>query len=162
MRGRWESAGAACRSPSGSETGVHGMVISMLATLLKRLGVVCLAFVVVWHVTQLSAPRWGKAIVHVSQTSHTVVSIDHADYLVRSAMESPVVCNLEPGPHLIQVWEAGKLKDEHRINVVAGKEVVISTIERPAGERVGTDPRPVASGGLAARIRPDRPAAVAN
>ena len=138
------------------------MVISMLATLLKRLGVVCLAFVVVWHITQSSTPRWGKAIVHVSRTKRAVVSIDHADYLVRSAMESPVVCDLDPGSHLVQVWEAGKLLGERRINVVAGEEVVVPPFVRPASVQVGEGDRPETNGGLAARIQDSPPAAVAN
>jgi hypothetical protein len=140
------------------------MVISLIASLLKRLGAVCLAFVIIWHVTQHAAPRLGKAIVHVSQ-SDVVVIVDQRDYSVRTFAESPVICELEPGDHTVQVWRRGVLLGEEHFTVESGKETVVAPFDRPHSDtHAATDPtvptaQPNSGPSLAVRIR--RPTATA-
>lgn len=144
------------------------MAISMLATWLKRLGAVCLAFVIFWHVSQHAAPRRGQAIVHVSQPQ-VLVLIDHQEYFVPTFADSPVVCDLEPGEHRVQVWKHGVLLGEEDVQIEAGKEVVVSPFDGSAvakaaliDERApGT--KEAGQADLAARVRRIRPtSAVAN
>ena len=74
------------------------MDISLIATLARRLGAVCLALVIFWLVARHAGPQRGTAIVHVLQPN-VVVAVDDRSYLVESIAQSPVVCDLEPGPH---------------------------------------------------------------
>jgi hypothetical protein len=143
------------------------MDISLIATLLKRLGAICLALVIFWHVTQHAAPRRGKAIVHVSQ-SDVVVFVDHQNYHISNYAESPVVCDLEPGDHQAQVWRHGILIGEERFTVEAGEEVVVPPFDRagpdidPALDRPVPTAERIRPAGLAARIREPEPTVVPN
>jgi hypothetical protein len=144
------------------------MIISMIATLLKRLGAVCLAFVIFWHVTQHAGPRRGKAIVQVPDTDDIVVAVDQRNYHVRTPEETPVVCDLEPGTHIVQVWRRGVLRGEEHFIIEAGKEVVIAPLGRPPVDRGALSGRLAATAegngpaGLAVRIRQPEPRAVHN
>jgi hypothetical protein len=100
------------------------MVISLIATLVKRLGAICLAFVIFWHVAQHAGPRRGKAIVHVSR-SDVVVAVDHRDYRVESTAQSPLVCDLEPGEHVAQIRHGEALLDEQTFTIKPGEEAII-------------------------------------
>src|SRR6516164_11683346 len=106
------------------------MDISLIATLLKRLGAVCLAFVIFWHITHHVPPRRGKAIVHVSQAD-VVLIVDQSNYRVPTSAESPIVCYLEPGKHKAQVWRHGVLLGEEHFTVEPGRERVIPAFDRP-------------------------------
>lgn len=141
------------------------MDISVIATLLKRLGAISLVLVIVWHLVHDSSPQRGKAIVRIARSDDMVVSIDQMEYLVTSAMGDSVVCELEPGAHVARVWHRGILLGEETFNVEAGKNVVVEPLP-PRGPRteVAIDhPVPLAPpihpSGLAVRIR--RPASVA-
>jgi hypothetical protein len=145
------------------------MDISMIATLLKRAVAVCLAFVIFWHVTPHAAPRRGKAIVHLSQPD-VLVFVDHVEYHVRSVADSPIVCDLEPGDHRLQVWRHGALLDEERFVVESGKDVVVSALAHAdvATENATASRRPesaaeaIRPAGLAARIPQPQPTSVPN
>jgi len=143
------------------------MVISMIATLLKRLGAVCLAFVIFWHVTHASAPRRSRAIVHVSQPGVMVI-VDHANYRIRSIAESPVICELEPGDHRAQVWRDGVMVGEEHFTVEPGKDLVLPPFDGRGAETAVAGARPVATAdsispaGLAAHIQLSEPTAAAN
>jgi len=143
------------------------MDISLIATLLKRLGVVCLAFVIFWHVTQHGPPRRGKAIVHVSQ-GDVVVIVDQMNYRVPRSPESPIVCYLEPGTHRAQVWRHGHLLGEKHFAIAPGEERVIPALDRADADTDAANDRPVAAAepirpaGLAARVRQPMATAVPN
>jgi hypothetical protein len=108
------------------------MDISLIATWLKRLGAICLALVILWHVSHRAAPpRRGKAIVHVLESNVSVI-VDRLEFLVPSLSRSPIVCELDAGLHLAQVWRNGVLLAEERFVVEPGGEVVISpALQRP-------------------------------
>jgi hypothetical protein len=143
------------------------MDISLIATLLKRLGAVCLAFVIFWHVTHHAPPRRGKAIVHVSQ-GDVVVIVDQLNYRVPTSSESPIVCYLEPGPHKAQVWRHGRLLGETHFAVGPGEDRVIPAFDRPDADTDAANDRPVAAAepispaGLTARIRQPMATAIPN
>ena len=115
------------------------MAISMIATLLKRLGAVCLVFVIFWHITQQAAPRRGKAIVHLADADDVMVAIDQRNYRVESAAETPLVSDLEPGAHTARVWQHGVLLGVKHFTIQPGKQVVIAPFtRRPVGGASGS------------------------
>jgi hypothetical protein len=113
------------------------MIISLIATLTKRLGAVCLSFVILWHVTHHAGPRGSRAIVHVTQPDVTV-EVDEQRYHVGSIMESPLVFELEPGRHVAEVWRDGELLGGESFTVEAGEEVVVSPDARQVGVAAGS------------------------
>ena len=106
------------------------MDISLIATLARRLGAVCLALVIFWLVARHAGPQRGTAIVHVLQPN-VVVAVDDRSYPVESIAQSPVVCDLEPGPHLVKVRQAGLLLGEEEFTIEAGQEVVLCPFHDP-------------------------------
>jgi hypothetical protein len=100
------------------------MDISLIATLVKRLGAVCLAFVIFWHVAQHGGPRQGKAIVHVSRPD-VVVAVDHIDHPVDSTAPSPLVCELGPGKHVAQMLHGDSLLDEQSFIIEPGQAATV-------------------------------------
>jgi hypothetical protein len=119
--------------PDQTDAGVNRMVISLIATSLKRLGAVCLIFVILWHVVLHAGPQEGTAIVHVSRPD-VDVSIDNRSYHVDSMEESPLVCELPPGVHEVKVSVDGLILGEESFTVEPGKEVVMSPITRAAAK----------------------------
>ncbi len=104
------------------------MNISLIATLVKRLGAVCLTFVILWHVAQHTGLRRGTVVVHVTQQD-VMVDVDEQRYHVGSIVQSPLVCELEPGHHVAEVWRSGVLLGEESFTIEPGKDVIIC----PAG-----------------------------
>ena len=125
------------------------MDISLIATLAKRVGAVCLAMVIFWHVVRHAGPRQGTAIVHVPQ-SNVVVAVDDQSYHVESIAQSPLVCDLEPGSHVVKLRHGGLLLGEEDFTVEAGKEVVVCPFHRleaaAAAASGGSESRPEAIG----------------
>jgi hypothetical protein len=141
------------------------MVISLIATSVKRLGAVCLALVILWHLAHHAGPQVGKAIVHAPRPG-VLVSIDNRSYRIDSLAESPVVCELSPGAHTVKVHRDELLLGEEDFTVEPGKQVILHPIAHWAATRVAvsseresvpasTSARPA---GLAIRIR--KPAAI--
>jgi hypothetical protein len=135
------------------------MILSLIATLVKRLGAVCIVFVILWHVTDHTGPRRGKAVVHVSRPDVHVV-IDYRDFPVASIAQSPVVCELEPGNHVASVRHGKVMLDEQSFSIDPGQEIVLhledhfprSAASRPAPRSVD-----IKSAGLAVETSRRRP-----
>ena len=111
------------------------MDISLIATLARRLGAVCLALVIFWLVVRHAGPQRGTAIVHVLQPD-VVVAVDGRSYPVESIAQSPVVCDLEPGPHVVKVTHGWLLLGEKEFTVEAGQEVVLCPFQDPENPEV--------------------------
>jgi hypothetical protein len=145
--------------PDLTDAGVYGMLISLIATTVKRLGAVCLAFVVLWHVGRYAGPQAGEAIVHVARHG-VIVSVDNRSYRIDSIGDSPVVCELAPGTHTVKVYRDELLLSDEDFTVEAGKQVVLFPIARtrgvPAVASIGPGSVPasesVRPAGLAVRI----------
>jgi hypothetical protein len=138
------------------------MNISLIATLMKRLGAVCLAFVILWHVAQHAGPRRGKAIVHVTRPD-VVVVVDHFEHPIESIAQSPVVCDLEPGDHVAQIKHHDMLLDEQTFTIEPGQEAIVCLSDhKPAHSdiaeaRPAPAAKPIRSAGLAIDTRRPRP-----
>jgi hypothetical protein len=138
------------------------MDISLIATLMKRLGAVCLAFVILWHVSQHAGPRRGKAIVHVTRPDVEVV-VDHLEYRLESIAQSPLVCELEPGEHEAQIRHGEHLLDQQTFTIEPGKEAVVCLSDHKpartdtAKARPAPAAEPIRSTDLAIDTRRPRP-----
>jgi hypothetical protein len=134
------------------------MDISLIATLVKRLGAVCLAFVILWHVAQHAGPRRGKAIVHVTRPDVEVV-VDHLEYRLESIAQSPLVCELDPGEHVARIRHGEHLLDEQTFTIEPGKEAVVCLSDRKpahtyiAEARPAPTAKPIRAAGLAVHTR---------
>jgi len=146
--------------PDLKDAGVYGMVISLIATTVKRLGVICLALVLLWHLARLSGAEVGKAIVYAPRAG-VLVSIDNRTYPIASLADSPVVCELSPGVHLVQVRRNELLLGEEDFIVEPGKAVSVFPLHHPvavpaAASSQGESPPSSQSArpeGLAVRMR---------
>jgi hypothetical protein len=116
--------------PHLTDAGVYGMVISLIATTLKRLGAICLAFVLLWHLARHSDVEMGKAIVHAPRAG-LLVSIDNRTYRINSLADSPVVCELSPGVHMVQVRRDELLLGEEDFTVAPGRDVAVFPLRHP-------------------------------
>lgn len=117
------------------------MNISLVATLAKRLGAVCFLLIVLWHAGRHAGLWRGRAIVHVAEPEVTV-NIGARQYRVVSMRESPLVCELEPGVHMAEVWRRGKLVGQETFVVESGKDVVVYPLSRRTGAVAGGPTRP--------------------
>jgi hypothetical protein len=133
------------------------MNISLIAVLWKRLGSACVVCVVLWHVAHHGGPQRGKAIVHIAQPE-VIVTLDGQRYPVGSIGESPLVCELEPGLHKVEVWKRGVLTDEESFTIEPGQDVVLSPgahstgVRLTGGRQAGTT-KLITPEGLAAHAR---------
>jgi hypothetical protein len=138
------------------------MDISLIATLMKRLGAVCLALVIFWHVAHHVGPRRGKAIVHVSRPD-VVVVVDNRDYPVESVAQSPVVCDLEAGEHVAQIRRGEMLLDEQSFTIEPGRDAIVRLSDHHPAHTNGAKARPapttkvIRPADLAADTRRPRP-----
>jgi hypothetical protein len=136
------------------------MVISFIATWFKRLGAICLAFVILWHLTAHGAPTRGKVMVHLKSADKALVLIDQRSYPVESGAQAPVVCDLAPGRHVAQVWRHGFLEGEEAFMVEPGRVAIIGPLDRrvirrrAAAADVVSPARRSGPAGLAAHLQP--------
>jgi hypothetical protein len=134
------------------------MDISLIATLIKRMGAVCLAFVILWHVAQHAGPRRGKAIVHVTRPDVAVV-VDHLAYRLDSIAQSPLVCELDPGEHVARIWHGESILDEQTFTVESGNDAIVCLSDHKpahtdiAEARPSPTAKPIRSAGLAVHSR---------
>ena len=73
---------------------------SMMFMIGKGMAALGLGGLILWQVAIRSGPLDGVAIVHVS-SPNVDVSVDDVQYHVESLLDSPIVCNLSPGVHMV-------------------------------------------------------------
>jgi hypothetical protein len=61
-----------------------------------------------------------------------IVSVDNQSYRVESIAESPVVCELGPGSHVVKVRRGGSLLGEEGFIVEPGQDVILCPASSPA------------------------------
>lgn len=91
----------------------------------KPLGALLLGGVILWRVTLVAGPPKGRAIVHVSTTAVEIV-VDDDVHRVRGFEETPIVCELRPGRHVVQMIKDGRVLYREAFGVAAGEEVVLT------------------------------------
>jgi hypothetical protein len=96
---------------------------------LKMLSVVVLGGAVLWEVALHSGPPNGKVYVHVAQ-GYGDLTVDDATYHVRTPWETPVVCELQPGAHVVTMSRDSRVVFQEEFSLDAGEELVLTAWER--------------------------------
>lgn len=99
------------------------MVLSLIATMAKRVGMVCVVCLITWHLIHNQSSN-GKAIVHVPKAG-VVVSIDNLRFPVLSMADAPVICELAPGSHRVKIHHGTLTLGDERFLVEPGKDAVL-------------------------------------
>jgi hypothetical protein len=83
-------------------------------------------------VAQHRGPQEGVADIHVSPPGADV-TVDDAEYHVATLWQTPTVCELSLGPHLLQMSGGRRVVFEQEFWLAPGQEVVLSAWEGPGG-----------------------------
>ena len=136
------------------------MNISLIAGLAQRLIAVCVAALVLWHVTHFGNPLHGKAMVYVPRND-VVLTIDNREY-PHDSVEQPLVCDLEAGEHVLRVITGQVMLAELEFTVEPEKEVLVVPRIRARPSTSSTspkrDPQMARHARLAIRHRKSQPA----
>ncbi|HZW30868.1 MAG TPA: hypothetical protein VFF52_09195 [Isosphaeraceae bacterium] len=104
----------------------------LLVRALRETGSLALGGTILGLVAHHCGPQEGVADIHVS-TPGTDVTVDDAEYHVATLWETPIVCDLSPGPHLLRMCRGGRVVFEQEFWLAPGQEVVLSDWEGPGG-----------------------------
>jgi hypothetical protein len=102
---------------------------SMIFALGKGIGAFGLGSVILWQVVIHIGPQYGMAYVHVS-TSNVDVMVDDVPYHIDTLWETPIVCELSPGPHVLRMCQSGRLLYEENFSLGVGQEIVLIAWDR--------------------------------
>jgi hypothetical protein len=111
----------------------------LLTACLKGIAALALGSAILGTVARSCGPRVGVAYIHVS-TSEVDLTVDESAYRVESLAETPVVCVLPPGLHVVRMSRSGTMLYEEAFVLEPGQEVVLCAHEGPAGPRVDFPP----------------------
>jgi hypothetical protein len=105
---------------------------TVLAAIFKGTCALVLGGTILGMVARNCDRRDGVAYVHVS-TPGVDVSVDDIVYHVESLRETPIVCGLPPGRHLLRMFRGDAVLYEEVFSLKAGEEVVLCAWEQPRG-----------------------------
>ncbi len=97
---------------------------SMMFMIGKGMAALGLGGLILWQVAIRSGPLDGVAIVHVS-SPNVDVSVDDVQYHVESLLDSPIVCNLSPGVHMVRMIRNGQVLYEEKFTLDLADEIVL-------------------------------------
>jgi hypothetical protein len=114
----------------------------------KGLGALALGGSILWQVVNQCGSIKGVAYVHVA-TPEVDVTIDDQRYRVETSWESPIVCELRPGRHLLRMLRSGCVLFEQEFTLDRGQEVVLTAWEEL--KEKSTEEHPITAGSLRTR-----------
>jgi hypothetical protein len=117
----------------------------LIVTAARRLVAASLALLVFWQVAQHAGARRAMAIVHVVATD-VVVAVDDRAYPIESVAESPLVCELGTGEHVLRMRRGPRLVYEEKFTLRPGQELILAAYESHPNAAPGPGPRSRASG----------------
>jgi len=97
----------------------------------KGIGAFGLGGVILWQVVIHIGPQTGFAYVHVS-TPNVDVMVDDVPYHIETLWETPIVCELSPGHHVLRMCRSGRTLYEEQFSLGVGKEIVLTAWEPPS------------------------------
>jgi hypothetical protein len=100
--------------------------------LMKGLGTIGLGGVILWQVAIHSRSQNGVAYVHV-MSANVEITVDDVEYHIESICESPIVCDLRPGRHMLRMHRREQVIFEEEFTLGTREEVVLTAWERPTG-----------------------------
>jgi hypothetical protein len=104
---------------------------------IKGIGAVILGGVILWYVAQHSGAQKSMAYVHVSATN-VEVAVDDEEYHIDSFADTPLVCELRPGRHMLRMARDGQVVYEEEFTLGPGKEVVLTAWERRSEPQIAS------------------------
>jgi hypothetical protein len=111
------------------------LIRSTLLATLKPIAGIAIGGAILWHVAMHSGAPNGIAYVHVS-ADQVDVMVDHTAHHVESRWDSPIVCELRAGKHVLQMTRNGQTLFEEEFTLNSGAEVVLTAWERSEGAGV--------------------------
>jgi hypothetical protein len=96
----------------------------------KTIALMVLGGAILWQVGAHSGPANGTAYVHVS-TPRVDVTVDKKTYHVETLSDSPIVCELRPGKHVLRMTQNGQTLYQQRFTLRPEEELVLTAWESP-------------------------------
>ncbi len=128
----------------------------VLTASLKGMAALTLGCAILGMVARSCGPRNGVAYIHVSTTG-VDVTVGDAAFRVESLAETPIVCSLPPGLHVLQMSRAGTVLYEESFALEPGQEVVLCAYERQPAPHADIGPDPGLPAGTVRRPISSRP-----
>jgi hypothetical protein len=91
----------------------------------KPIAALLVGGIILWRVALAVGPSTGRAIIHVWAAPAEVV-VDDAVYHVEDLYQTPVVCELRPGPHTARVLRDGRVLYREEFGILAGEDNVLA------------------------------------
>ena len=98
---------------------------SLLTGLAKCLGALLLALVVLWPTVKDVGTEDSEVVVQVME-KHVQILIDDQIYWVDEENERPIVCQIQPGRHVMRVLRQGNLIQEVEFSLQPGQQGVLT------------------------------------
>lgn len=95
---------------------------------IKGLSALALGGAILWQVHDHCGTMKAVAYVHVVIPA-VDVTVDRQTYRVETLWDSPIVCELRPGRHLLRMLRSGRVLFEQEFTLDAGQEVVLTAWE---------------------------------
>ena len=108
------------------------LIRSLTFAAVKGIGALALGGVILWQRSEHSGPQKCVAYVHVS-AARVEVMVDDVAYQVESLGETPIVCEISPGRHILRMSRGERVLYEEEFTLGPGKEIVLMAWE-PLGE----------------------------
>jgi hypothetical protein len=106
---------------------------SIIFAMIKGAAWLGLAGGILWQVALHSGTPNGIAYIHVP-TPSVDITVDDAKYHVETLWDSPIVCELRPGNHVLRMSRSGELLFEQEFSLDRGKEIVLTAWEEHRSE----------------------------
>jgi hypothetical protein len=103
---------------------------SMMFVVGKGIGAFGLGGAILWQVVIHIGPQYGVAYVHVP-TPNVDVMVDDVQYHIETIWETPIVCELSPGLHMLRMCRSGRVLYEENFSLGVGQEIVLTAWEPP-------------------------------
>jgi hypothetical protein len=104
------------------------LIRSLVFGMVKAIAVLALGGVILSQVVEHCGARKGIAYVHVSK-SQVNVTVDDETYWVETLWQTPIVCELRPGRHVLRMLQNGHVLFEQEFTLEPGQEVVLTAWE---------------------------------
>jgi hypothetical protein len=107
------------------------IIRSTIVALLKGIGAFGLSGLILWQVVIHIGPQYGIAYVHVPKPNVDVM-VDDANYHIDTVWDTPIVCELSPGAHILRMRRDGRVVYEENFSLGVGQEIVLTAYEPPS------------------------------
>ena len=104
------------------------LIRSIVLGIVKGVVALALGGAILWEVVEHCGPAKGIAYVHVAK-SQVNVTVDDEAYWIETLWDTPIVCSLRPGRHMLRMLQNGQVLFEEEFTLEPGEEVVLTAWE---------------------------------